>query len=473
MRFKKFLLVIPPFYSQNVAYWTVFPAGAGYILEYLDKQGIENDVIDMRLDQNEARLFKKIEEFKPDLIGFQILTYRYDVAFNIVKKVMERTGIKTVLGGPHMSSERLDAMRESGADFGVKGEGEITLFDLMRGKSLNEIDGLMISKENPDRKPYMKLDEIPFPKYSKFQLDKYDKLIPIVTSRGCPYDCTFCTVKLTMGKVFRSRSPENILNEIDYWYKKGYKKFHILDDNFTLLPDRVMELCDLLIARNYIGLDIGLPNGVRADKIQDMQLLYKMRKAGVTLLAIGVESANEHILTNIRKSESIEDIEKAIYKSVKTGFDVELFFTIGNQGETKETVEQSIKLAMKYPVSDVKFYNVVPFPNTELNRWIQENGKFREGFREALIHQEAYAGEPFFETRELSFDDRKRLLKRARDVRNEILKKNMIRKTGRVIATIFYFGPFNKMIKWLYSKPLSRRMLQGFVNIIGVKIKHI
>ena len=93
MRFKRFLLVISPFYSQNVAYWTVFPAGAGYISEYLEKNGIENDIIDMRLEQSKERLFKRIEEFKPDLIGFQILTYRYDVAFDLVKDVMKKTNV--------------------------------------------------------------------------------------------------------------------------------------------------------------------------------------------------------------------------------------------------------------------------------------------------------------------------------------------------------------------------------------------
>lgn len=482
MGFKRFLLVISPFYSQNVAYWTVFPAGAGYISEYLEKNRIENDIIDMRLEQSEERLFKRIEEFKPDLIGFQILTYRYDVAFNLVKNVMKKTGIKTIIGGPHVSSEKLDAMRESGADFGAKGEGEITLLELMQGKNPAHINGLMYKhdkgiKENSDRPPNHNLDNVPFPRYLKFSLEKYDKLIPIVTSRGCPYNCTFCTVKLTMGKTFRYRSPENVIKELDYWYKKGYRKFHVLDDNFTLFPDRVSKICDMIIKNKYIGIDLGLPNGVRADKL-DENVLKRMKKAGFALFGIGVESGNEEILKNVNKGESLDSIEKAIDMSTKLGFDVELFFTVGNQGETKETVRESFALALKYPVADVKFYNVVPFPNTELNAWIKKHGKFRKDFRKALIFQEAYKGEPFFSTKELSFNDRIFLLDDARKLREFVLKKNMERKLGRLgyfgkmLSRIFYIGFVNKLIKDAYTKPFARRLMQSFMNIFGFNVRH-
>ena len=482
MRFKRFLLVIPPFYSQNVAYWTVFPAGAGYISEYLESHGVENDIIDMRLDQDEEKLFRKIEEFKPDLIGFQILTYRYDVAFSLVKKIMSRTGIKTIIGGPHISSERLDAMKESGADFGVKGEGEITLFELMLGKPLTGINGLMykqdrIYKENADRAPNHDLDNVPFPKYSKFSLEKYDKLIPIVTSRGCPYNCTFCTVKLTMGKTFRYRSPENVLKELNYWYKKGYRRFHVLDDNFTLLPDRVSKVCEMIIKKGYRGIDLGLPNGVRADKLNE-DVLKKMKRAGFTLFGIGVESGNEQILKNVNKGESLESIERAIEMSTRLGFDVELFFTVGNQGETKETVRESFSLALKYPVSDAKFYNVVPFPHTELNEWIKKHGVFRKDFRKALIFQEAYKGEPFFSTKDLSFDDRIMLLEEARKLRNFVLKKNMERKFirfgyfGKILSQVFYIEFVNKLIKNAYTRPVSRRIMQSLMNLFGFDVRH-
>jgi radical SAM superfamily enzyme YgiQ (UPF0313 family) len=482
-RFDKFLLVIPPFYSQNVAYWTTFPAGAGYISEYLTSNNIENDIIDMRIDQDEEVLFKKIVSYKPDLIGFQVLTYRCDLAFSLINKIKERFDINIVIGGPHVSAERSDCLKESLADFAIKMEGEVTLLELINGIKLEDIKGLIYRKEsniieNEDRPVIINLDSIPFPKYCKFELEKYDKSIPIVTSRGCPYSCTFCTVKLTMGKKFRFRTPENIVEEIDFWYQRGYKRFNILDDNFTLITERVLKFCKLMNEKNYKDIDLALPNGIRADRISK-ELLLMMKGSGFKLFGIGVESGDELILKNINKGESLESIEKAIALGTSMNFDVELFFTIGNQGETKDTVEKSFNLALKYPVADVKFFNVVPFPHTDLYDWVKVNGKLRNDFRKALIFQEAYKGEPFFSTPELSFEDRVELLERARKLRNIVLRKNMSKKLnkfgfiGNTFAHLLYIDFVNQRIKWAYSKKITRKMIKKIIDIFKIEAKHL
>ncbi|OGM01758.1 hypothetical protein A3K72_01030 [Candidatus Woesearchaeota archaeon RBG_13_36_6] len=474
-------MVIPPFYSQNVAYWTTLGVGAGYLSEYLTSKNVENHVLDMRLNHSKKILFDEIKSFKPDLIGFQILTYRRDVAFSLIEKTKQKFNIKIVIGGPHVSLVRPLSLEESKADFAIKVEGEETLYELMSGVALKNIKGLIYKKdnvivENPDR-PFIKnLDALPFPKYKKFDLKKYDKVIPLFTSRGCPFGCTFCTVKLTMGRIFRYRSAKNIFEEIKYWYKQGYRTFHILDDNFTLMPERIFELCDLLIA-NFKDIELALPNGVRADKISK-ELLIKMKKTGFTLLGIGVESASKTILKNIQKHEKLEEIEKAIKLSTQLGFDVELFFTIGNQGETKGSVRKSFELAKKYPIADVKFNNVIPFPNTELFEWVSKNGTFRPDFEHMLVFQENFQGEPFFETPELTLEDRKQLLKEARELRDMIIRKNLTRKLsrfgylGKMLVFILYLKPINATIRYLYSQRFTREPIKRVKSLLFSDIRH-
>jgi radical SAM superfamily enzyme YgiQ (UPF0313 family) len=476
--------VIPPFSGFNIGAKAMIAAGAGYVLEYLDYKKINNSLLDMRLNDSEKNLFNKIIKYKPDLIGFQVLTFRNDIPFDLIKKIKSRfKNVKIVIGGPHTSMDRTIVLEEhKDVDFVVKIEGEETLYDLIKGVPLNDIMGLIYRKEkkiidNPDRHFIRELDLIPSPRYRLFDLNKYDPVIPLITSRGCPYNCTFCPVKTSIGRVFRSRSPENLIKEVEFWYNKGFKRFQVLDDNFTLIADRVSKFCSLVKNKNFKDISFSLPNGIRADRVSK-ELLVQMKEAGFDYIAIAVESANDRVLKVIKKGETLEQIENAIRWSIKIGFDVELFFIIGSQTETEEEIRKSFAFAKKYPVSDAKFYNLIPFPNTELYSWIEKNARFCGNLKKRLQFYAHQSMTPFFETKELPFKTRRRLLQEGERIRKQIVRKNLARKFKKlgifadILAFILFIKPIHKLIEYLYSKQFVRRFVQKMMKLFNVQVRH-
>jgi len=284
--------------------------------------------------------------------------------------------------------------------------------------------------ENPDRPWLTNLDKIHWPKHEKAQLKGYKGGgISIVTSRGCPYQCIYCSAKLVAGQCFRARSPKNILEELKYWIKKGQKYFHIVDDNFTLNKERVIQLCDL-IPKNKIKATFAC-DGVRADRV-DYETLEKMKQAGFKYLSFGVEGGNNKILKTIKKGETIEQIDKAIKDSIKLGFEVYLFFLVGSPTETVKDVEDSIKLALKYLISGANFYNLVPFPGTELYDYVEKNNLFIIQPKQYLKDAPYYSNIPVFETPEFPKNERIRMLKRTKKIRQQIRRKVLKRRLNKL-----------------------------------------
>ena len=304
-------------------------------------------------------------------------------------------------------------------DYAVVLEGEQTLVDLCRGDSLDTIKGLIYRGKksaiyNGDR-PFMKdLDSIPFPKYEKFELEKSINkeinALPIVSSRGCPFQCTYCPVKSSIGQVFRTRSPQNIIEELTYWYERGHRRFSFADDNFTLIKERVYKLCGLIKKSKLKDLKLSCDNGIRADRV-DGELLKFMREAGFYRIAIGVEAGNDKILKKLKKRESIEVIKKAIKNACDLGFEVDLFFLVGSPDETWQDLQDSFKIALNYPIGTAYFYNIIPFPNTELFEWIQKHGRFLKNPDEYLNDYPILDNDPVFETSQMPLKTRKKALR--------------------------------------------------------------
>lgn len=461
MRYKKILFCVPPFTKK----WRAPTAGVGYLSAFLISHGIDNDVLDMTLGYSTKDLSMKIETYKPDLIGVFLMTHKYDIAYKLVKHVKIKYGIDVVVGGPHVSTLRSKVLEGCDADFAVKLEGEYTLKELMAGEEFEKIVGLIYRSgenvvENNDREFIQDLDAIPFPTYEKHELEKYtDKVIPLITSRGCPYNCIYCPVKTAIGRHFRVRSAENVLEEIKYWYNRGYRKFDFQDDNFTFYKDRVSTICDLIEEQNLKGLILNCPNGVRADKV-DRELLRKMREVGFKTIAFGVEGGNNRILRNLKKGERIEVIENAISTACELGFDVGLFFLVGSPGETPSDVEDSIKLALKYPIADAFFYNIIPYPHTQLYKWIAENRYFLKSPKEYLSRADANSDEPLFETPEFPNEERRKMLIYTKKIHRKIRKESIKRRMSKYgmsgkIGTLFLASDFaGKYI--LESKPFLR-----------------
>ncbi|MFA5797271.1 MAG: radical SAM protein [Candidatus Woesearchaeota archaeon] len=466
-RFNKVLLLNAQY--EKVKYAPLIYAGLGYIAEALRQHHIEYDVIDMNLGYELKDVIKKIEDYKPDLIGLQILSLRYNYAYRIIKTLKERfPEIKIVAGGGHISLFREKVLKECPQiDYGVVLEGDQTIVDLCKAENIADVKGLLYHNKNNvvytgDRGFITDLDNIPFPTYEKFELSKYPEfLIHVVSSRGCPYGCGFCPVEKSIGRRFRVRSAKNVVDELEYWSKQGINNFGFVDDNFSFYKERVIEICDEIEKRN-LKLRMILGNGIRADKA-DYNLLKRMKEVGFYSICFGVESANNHVLKNMGKAESIECVEEAIKNAVELGYIVGLFYVIGYPGETLKDLENSFKLALKYPIGYANFYNLMPFPETPLYKYLSENNFLLQPYENYLNRSSPLENIPCFITPEMGYDDRVKAFKLAKKVSNTIIKK-------RIAKRYAYLGSFAKVaghifvMEFVQNSFLRNKYLKKIMN---------
>ncbi len=447
--FKRVLLVFPDYKGGHFGALRP-PAGLGYLAQILEDNFIDYDVIDMSVGGNEDTLIEKLDSFNPDLVGISMMSFMYHRSYEILRLVKEKhPGVTTIGGGPHLSCVRETVLRECDAmDFGAVKEGEATLMDLVNGKPPSEIGGLIWRDGNRivfnGERPYERmLDVYPWPKYSKFPLGSYvTEEIGIESSRGCPQQCTFCPVIPSIGRKLRQRTADSVVEEIQHWYDKGVRQVSFLDDNFSIIRDHTLKVCDAVESQNFSGLELNCNNGIRADRV-DQEMLDRMYDAGFRYLAFGVEGGNDRVLQNIKKGESIQDIEDAIKMALKAKLNVTLFFIVGNTGETARDVDDSIELALRYPVFDTRFYNMIPFPGSEFYDWVTQSGLFIKNPENYLNSSSQWDFEPVFETEEFSKAERIKCLHLVRKVRRTVRYKAMKREIG-------HFGIFAPIVARLY-----------------------
>ncbi|MBL6992213.1 MAG: radical SAM protein, partial [Bacteriovoracaceae bacterium] len=414
------------------------------------EEGVEYAVLDMAVGCDLHDLKKKLSSFKPDLVAISLMSFMYKRSYHIINWVKEvSNSITVVAGGPHISTLREKALEEcKGIDYGIVQEGEYTLLELCKGLEEESIRGLLYRKNGKvnyaGSRPFEKnLDKFPFPRFEKFPLGKYvTEEIGIVSSRGCPFNCTYCPVTTSIGQQYRMRSAESIVDEITYWYSRGFKQISILDDNFTLNKERVFEICDLICKKDFKDIELNCNNGIRADRV-DREMLSAMKLAGFKYFAFGIESGNEQILKNIKKSQDLGVIEKALKIATELDFTVTLFFIVGSPGENMDNVKESIALAKKYPVFDARFYNLIPFPATELYEWVRNNKYLVMNPEEYLNNSSHWDYKPVFATPEFPIDKRVEALMLTRQARKEIRREAMKRKLKKL-------GPLSGIIARIY-----------------------
>jgi radical SAM superfamily enzyme YgiQ (UPF0313 family) len=249
--------------------------------------------------------------------------------------------------------------------------------------------------------PVMDLDTLPFPDWEQIEPDSYppaphgvfakaSPIAQVISSRGCPYPCVFCASPRFYDRQIRFRSPQNIVGEIEMLVDKfGVKEIQFEDDNLTLNRNHIEGVCRLIIEKN-IKAAFSCPNGIRADKIDD-ELAKLMRQAGFYYCALGIESADKTILKNIKKSETIETITSAVQILKKNGFVVMGFFILGLPGETKETIQKTIRYTIDVGLDRALFSIFEMFPGCEL--WTTLRGKFKIHFNGGSLSEASYVPE--------------------------------------------------------------------------------
>ena len=395
---KKIIFVNPfPYYAAGINEATIYaPLGLAYIAAYLREYlKVECLIIDANvLELTNDKVIEEIDRQKPDMvfISANIVTARSGSEISKIIKEKYNGSILVAFGGPYPTALPEKLINESSADFVIKAEGEKSSFDLInalnKGQDISNIGGLCYREQSTNKiiinKPaelIQDLDSLPFPAYDllpNFKLYKGRSrgtpVAPVMTSRGCPYGCTFCNRNI-FGRTFRARSPENVVNEIEFLIKNfGVRQIDILDDNFTMDIDRADKICDLIIQRG-LKVYINCANGIRADRLTE-ELVIKMKKAGVFKVGMGIESADDQIRKNIQKSLDINRVMESTKWFKKHGVIVYGFFMLGLPGETEETLRKTIDFAKELDPHIANFSLTTPFPGSELWEQIEKEGKF-------------------------------------------------------------------------------------------------
>lgn len=387
------ILLIQPNYDVHVL---CPPIALGYLASSLEKDGHQVIIYDGTLkNASEGDFLGEVDRFTPDLIGLTVMSRGHSRVKNTISSIKQRFDVPIVVGGPQVTSFPELVLRDLNADFAVVGEGEITICELAKYIISNkvdydQIDGLAYLtkdgsiKVNRQRSLISDLDQIPFPAWHLMPPSKYRivpilspakgfPVAPIMTTRGCPFHCTFCASNVTWHHKFRMRSPENVVAEIKLLVKKfGVREIHIADDNLTLNKKHAEEICDGIISEN---LDISwqCSNGVRVDQL-DINLLEKMKKAGCYSVGLGVESGNQDILNSVKKRLDLSVVERVLLDLKKVGIRSYGFFILGLPGETHQTIRETIDFAKKNPFDRAWFNILTPYPGSEIfDDWVNSH----------------------------------------------------------------------------------------------------
>ena len=314
---------------------------------------------DVRIYCPQAAPIDRDDVASADLVGISTTTSTASAAFALADE-LRAAGLPVIIGGPHPTFGPWDAMPH--ADFVARGEGGdelmLELIAALAGeRELESIRGLSFWRDgrpvhNEPRERCADLDSLPVPDLSLIVGAERIREMPIMTSLGCPFDCTFCTVTLMFGRAYRCRSPENVVAELE---AKRPRSVFFYDDNFAANKKRLKTLLRLMIER---GLTMPWLAQVRTDVARDEELLTLMRQSGCRRLALGFESIDQATLDGYAKSQTVADITHAIDALHRHGIKVHGMFVVGADSDTADTARDTVAFAEKHGI-DTLMLNVL------------------------------------------------------------------------------------------------------------------
>jgi len=393
-------LINPPIKTQlggvNMAGFCE-PLGLLSVAAVLEEHGVEVAVIDAAAEGiGQEKLESRISEFNPEVIGVAyMMTELYRDSTEAVKTARRAAPEAKIVVGGHYASFVADKIIETSpdVDYVVVGEGEYTFLELVRSiekkHGVGKIKGITFRHNGKavftgPREPIQNLDELPPParhlvaniRYGNLRYEGGYQLFNrtqsgLFSSRGCPFGCTFCSCTTFSGRKVRTKSPEKVVDEMEYLVnERGVEQIFIVDDNFTMFPKRVMDICDLIKKRD-IKVDIVCEGRVDT---ASKEMYEKMAGAGCRYIFFGLESGSQKILDYYEKKTTVEKGEKAVELAQKAGLDVIGSFVIGAPIETKEDFQMTLDLATRSELDVIQMNLLKVLPGTELWRRFEASG---------------------------------------------------------------------------------------------------
>lgn len=409
----KVLLINPPYdihrymgKLSKIAF--VFPPiGLTYIASYLRKNGIEAALFDYQVEEREIE--DVIQESDPDIFGITCQTSLVYSTIELARKLKRLYPDKRIIvGGVHASIRPEDLLSEASIDCVARGEGEKTMVEYVRaleqGGDLKEIPGLAFMEDGriflaPSREMTKDIDEYPLPAIDLLPLKRYrvspdmrtgDTVGVLITARGCPFNCIFCSSKLLTKGRYRMHSIERVCEEVER-YLDLYRtdQLFIIDDNFAVNKQRAKELCREFIRRGYQK-RMTWWTDARVDCV-DEELLVLMKEAGCRIISYGLESGVQRLLDLIQKDITLEQTRRIVHLTKKVGLEVRATMILGLPTETEEESLQTIRFAKELPLDQVRFALATPFPGTKLYDIAREEGALKSDDWTAFSLMSGYA----------------------------------------------------------------------------------
>lgn len=363
------------------------PLGLGYLAASVRPKGHEVVIVDMAKEGwNAAQGVEAVTRINPDLVGISVLSTSYLPSREFVKALQQKApSLPVIAGGPHVTALPRQTLDDFGIDMGMIGEGEHAFPALIEkldsGASLEQVPSLCYRDNGgfrlTERAPFFQeIDKLPFPAWDVMDprtypdmphqlLHKRFPVAPILTTRGCPHDCSFCASTKLWGKRLRTRTPENVVDEIELLVNEyGVREIHFEDDNFTQNRRHVTQVCEEILRRGLKFL-WACPNGVRVDSLDD-DILALMRRAGCYSVGLGIESGSQEVLDRNHKRLKLEKVPEQVKMIKSHGIATHGFFIIGLPGETDKTVRETLKFSRKVRFDRANFSLLAPLPGSDI-----------------------------------------------------------------------------------------------------------
>ncbi len=382
----KVTLVYPYFHSRkDTSIFRFPPLGLGYIASALRRSGVETELVDgtfTTLDETVSR----VKHLRPQIVGIYSMFSMNKASREVARRLRGHCDL-LVAGGPLPSLGPADFLDVF--DIAAIGEGERTMVEIAQSfekkKPISDVKGIAYKdagrlRISPPRECTNDLDSLAFPSRDLFENELYKRhyrkrfgytVSPLITSRGCPFSCNFCS-RPVFGTTFRTRSPQNIVAEVEEITDLGYDRVWFADDCFTLNPTHLKLVCDLLVQKQ-IGIEWECLS--RVDTL-NADLALEMKRAGCARVFFGIESGNDDVLALMNKQITTDQARKAVHAAKKGGLQAGAFFIIGYPGETEQTVLDTIRFASRLPLDYLSFTLPYPIPGTVLFDQVKNNGNF-------------------------------------------------------------------------------------------------
>ncbi|MGC8661017.1 MAG: B12-binding domain-containing radical SAM protein [Nitrososphaeria archaeon] len=382
------LLINPP---QNAELKTLLelhgpPMASMYLAGYVRAKGYTPRILDLDMENmTKEQVTSYVSSLSPKVVGMTAFTSTVKVAYRLLSAIKKAVpNALTVIGGPHVTFMPDEALSQEGIDVAAMGEGEATLDDLIgtyeSGKSLDSVRGIAYNKGggiklNQPRPMIENLDEVPFPARDLVSYERYRwngvLEAPIMTTRGCTFRCQYCSSSEMMGRRYRTRSVQNVIDEIrDVQQKYHVRDIEFIDDTFTLNMKRASQVMRSIVDEK---LDIKLALSSRVNTINE-GLMQDLKRGGTTNMYFGVESGSQRVLDLMQKGIKLDQAVSAVNLAKKYKVGVLCSYIIGFPGETPEEMDQTIKFSVKLNSDYAQFSILTPFPGTPIYYDLDKNG---------------------------------------------------------------------------------------------------